>query len=69
MTSSELATLIRDARKLDQSVPIDPTEEWDSLDHMAIIGAIMDLYPESLEASDMSNSTNFASLSLSLNVQ
>jgi len=42
VTRDALEQLVRDARELDPGVSIDPDEEWDSLDQLAILGELRD---------------------------
>ena len=62
MTTEELENLVRLALGLDPDAEIVPDEEWDSLDHLAIISRLQSV--EGIEAGkmDLSGAISFSKL-------
>ena len=64
MNDAELASLITEIRGLDPEAPIDIAEEWDSLDHLAIVAAIVHQFPQVVADVDLSEANSIAKLSI-----
>ena len=62
MNSEQLESLVRSARGLDPDVPLDPSEEWDSLDHLAILGAMQDAMGDNFGQTDLSQANSVSKL-------
>ena len=62
MTLDELSQLIIENRGLDVDHPVDPLEEWDSLDHLAIVAGIVRKFPEVVAGVDLSDANSLDKL-------
>lgn len=62
MNSEQIEGLVRMARGLDPDVPLDPNEEWDSLDHLAILGALQDAMGDEFGQTDLSAANSIGKL-------
>lgn len=66
MTENELEAIVRNARGLDPSQAFDRDEEWDSLDHLAIIASLSQIDGGLPEGVDISELTSLSKLSAKL---
>ena len=59
----ELEQIIRSVRGLSPDEEIQPSENWDSLDHLALISVIAERIPLEMQGLDLSELNNFTALS------
>lgn len=64
-----LEEMIKKARGLDPRVEFRYEEEWDSLDHIAIITSLSREFPEIVRGLDLSEANNFQKISNLLNLK
>jgi acyl carrier protein len=62
MKSEQIESLVVSARGLDPDVPLDPNEEWDSLDHLAVLGALQDELGDEFGQIDLSMANSVSKL-------
>lgn len=63
MTKNELEQLVRQARGMDPQQQVDYLEEWDSLDHLAILASLSQFQGGIPEGVDLSDLNSLAKLS------
>jgi acyl carrier protein len=63
MTENELEAIVRSARGLDPGQAFDRDDEWDSLDHLAIIASLSQIDGGLPEGVDVSQLTSLSKLS------
>jgi hypothetical protein len=66
MDVMELEQIVRSVRGLSPDEEIQPNENWDSLDHLALISVIAERIPPEMRGLDLSELTNFTALSEAL---
>ena len=64
MNGAELTSLIKGIRGLDPEAHVDTAEEWDSLDHLAIVAEIVGKFPQLVADVDLSDANSIDKLSI-----